>query len=41
MASLLAGVSSSQIIGGECFLLLNSVSVESWFNSVVLIGNED
>ena len=38
-ASLLTGVSSSRIIGEELFLLLNSVSVESSLNGVVLIVN--
>ena len=38
-ASLLAGVSSSQIVGEEFFVLLNSVSVEPILNAMVLIGN--
>ena len=39
IALLLTSVLSSQIIGEEFFLLLNSVSVESSLNGVVLIWN--
>ena len=38
-ALLQTGVLSSRIIGEECFLLLNSDSVEPSLNGVIFVGN--